>query len=329
MKEEKRIEEKEKIKKTMIKEKYKEHYIKLLGSEEEYNLFIDKALDYAKRSIRVNTLKTTVEELKKRLEEKNWKLKPIEYIKEGFYIEKEDRRDIGNLEEHALGYFYVQEASSMIPPLILNPKKHTTTLDLAAAPGSKTTQIAAIKQNTGIIIANEIDYNRITALKANLERMGVKNTIITNKDGRNLKFKTQFEEILLDAPCSGTGTLSKSLKSLTMWNPKGLERLQKLQLQLLEKAYTLLKPGGTLVYSTCSLEVEENEIVINEFLKKHENTKTIKPEIKIKNSTKPYEEYKKNNKTIKIDSRVKNAIRLWPHKTNTDGFFIIKIKKEE
>ena len=329
MKEEKRLEEKEKIKKTMIKEKYKKHYIKLLGSEEEYNLFIDKALDYAKRSIRVNTLKIKVEELKRRLEEKNWNLKQISFIKEGFYIEKEDRRDIGNLEEHALGYFYVQEASSMIPPLMLNPKKHTLTLDMAAAPGSKTTQIAAIKENTGVIIANEIDYNRITALKANLERMGVLNTIITNKDGRNLNFKKKFDNILLDAPCSGTGTLSKSLKSLTMWNPKGLERLQRLQTQLLEKAYELLKPGGTLVYSTCSLEVEENELVINNFLKNHEEAKTIKENINIKNISKPYEEYKKNEKTIKIDSRVKKAIRLWPHKTNMDGFFIIKIKKEE
>ncbi len=328
MKEKKRIEEKEKIKKTMIKEKYKEHYIKLLGSEEEYELFINKALDYAKRSIRVNTLKITVKELKERLEKKGWSLKQIDYIKEGFFIEKEERRDIGNLEEHASGYFYVQEASSMIPPLVLNPKKHTLTLDIAAAPGSKTTQIAALKENTGLIIANEIDYNRISALKANLERIGVYNTIITNKDGRNLNFKTKFDQILLDAPCSGTGTLSKSLKSLTMWNPKGLERLQRLQLQLLEKAYSLLKEKGTLVYSTCSLEVEENELVLHEFLKKYETAKTLNPNINIKNSSKPYEEYKKREKTINIDSRVKKAIRLWPHKTNTDGFFIIKIKKQ-
>jgi len=247
-----RQKEKEKIKSTLVKDSYQEHYIKLLGSKENYDEFIDKALNYPTRAIRVNTIKAQVDDIKKRLTEKGWSLRPVEWCNGAFYIEKEGRRDVGNLVEHALGYIYVQEPSSMIPPLALNPKQGEMALDAAAAPGSKTTQMAALMQNKGLIVANEKDMRRITSLKANLERMGVSNTIITHLDGRRIRLEG-FDKILLDAPCSGTGTLSKSLKSLEMWNPKGIEKLARLQSQLLEHAYHMLKPGGVMAYSTCSL----------------------------------------------------------------------------
>ena len=318
-----RQQEKEKIISSMVKESYQEHYTKLLGSKQQYEEFLDKALNYPTRAIRVNTIKAKVDDVKKRLKDKGWKLRNVEWCNTAFYIEKEDRRDVGNLEEHALGYIYVQEPSSMIPPLALSPKPDEMVLDVAAAPGSKTTQMAALMQNKGLIVANEKDMRRITSLKANLERMGVSNTVITHLDGRRINLEG-FDKILLDAPCSGTGTLSKSLKSLEMWNPKGIEKLARLQGQLLEKAYNMLKPGGVVAYSTCSLEVEENEGVLNTFFRRHEEAGSLKVDASEKQS-KPYLEFEGKN----MDSRVGKSARLWPHISGSDGFFISLIRKEE
>ncbi|MFT4309771.1 MAG: NOL1/NOP2/sun family putative RNA methylase [Candidatus Woesearchaeota archaeon] len=311
--------EKEKIKNSLIKESYKKHYISLLGSITEYERFIDAALDHPRRAIRVNTLKADHDMVVERLKDKGWKLESIPWYNYGYYIEREDRRDIGNIMEHALGYYYIQEPSSMIPSLILDPKPHDIVLDMAAAPGSKTTQMAMMMDNKGLIIANELDYSRIIALKANLERMGVSNTIITNKDARHIRMEG-FDKILLDAPCSGTGTLSKSLKSLEMWNPKGLTRLSRLQLSLLVHAYSLLKAGGRLVYSTCSLEVEENEKVLDRFYNMHPGAVSVKPNLFFDN---PIMEY--NGKIF--DNRVSESVRLWPQTCRTDGFFIACITK--
>ena len=155
------------------------------------------------------------------------------------------RRNLTNLEpgelgralEHLLGYYYVQELASMLPIIALKPKPNETILDLCSAPGSKTTQIAAEMENTGLIIANEIHLGRIKILASNLERCGVTNTIITRKEGRalcgRLKQKDfKFDKILVDAPCSGEGTLRSTPQTNQMWNPKTIRRLSRLQKQL-------------------------------------------------------------------------------------------------
>lgn len=313
--------EKEHIKRTYVKDAFREHYISLLGSEEAYEQFIDRALEFPRRCIRVNTLKRSVEEITRRLRRKGWQLEEVPWCAEGFFIERDDRRDVGNLEEHALGYIYVQEASSMIPAGVLGARAGDLVLDMAAAPGSKSSQIAAGMENQGVLVANELDYTRIAALKANLERLGVVNAIITNTDGRRIRLDG-FNRVLVDAPCSGTGTISKSLKTLEMWNLKSLARLHRLQLGLLEHAYALLREGGVVVYSTCSLEVEENERVLDVFFSRHPEARceelTISPDQSV-----PLDRYG----DVVFDGRVQNAVRLWPHLTGTDGFFVARICK--
>lgn len=299
--------------KYKFKEKFIERYSKLTDFEE----FKKYSTSYLRRCIRVNTLKTNVKEVKERLKE-NWKLEQIPWIKEGFYISGE-RTDIGNTIEHMLGYIYVQEAASMIPPLALMPKEHETILDMAAAPGSKTTQIAAMMKNTGILIANDVSYERIMPLSINLQRCGVVNAIVTLMHGKGIRYK--FDKILLDAPCSGTGAIRKSLKTIDMWNPNAISRLASYQRGLLITAFDNLNEDGTLVYSTCSLEPEENEGVVDFLLKKRDcKLEEIKLGIKRSPAILEFEDEKYNEE-------IKKCLRIWPQDNDTEGFFIARIRK--
>ena len=311
--------EKEAIK-ARIKPAYREHYVELLGSEDEYERFIDAALEFPKRVVRINTLKISVEDCVERLRGKGWVLEPVPWCSYAFTIERSDRRDVGNLEEHALGYLYVQEASSLIPVIILEPRPGEIVLDMAAAPGSKTTQLAQLMENRGVIVANELDYARLASLKANLERCGVQNTLVTNLDGRHIRL-SGFDRVLVDAPCSGTGTLSKSLKPLEMWNPKSLPRLCRIQSGLLDHAFSLLRPGGVLVYSTCSLEVDENESVLDRFYRAHPDA--IAEHVAIPKASETFRSWRGSV----FDERVASAARLWPHHSGSDGFFVALIGK--
>jgi tRNA (cytosine49-C5)-methyltransferase len=307
--------------KIKFKEKFIERYSKLTGWEE----FQKTSLSFLRRSIRVNTLKISVDDLKKRLEG-NWNLEPIPWCEEGFWIEhkKKERRDIGNLVEHPLGYFYTQEAASMIPPLVLEPKEHELILDIAASPGSKTTQIAQYMNNKGILIANDYTTLRMKPLSINLQRCGVNNAIITLMKGQwfhNAGIK--FDKILVDAPCSGTGTIRKSLKTLRIWNPNMIKRLSITQKQLIETAFNILKRDGTLVYSTCSLEPEENEAVVDFLLNKYENAKLESINLKNIKKSEPI----LNFENQKYNEEIKKCLRIWPQDNDTEGFFVAKIKK--
>jgi NOL1/NOP2/sun family putative RNA methylase len=307
-------------KEVHFKEKFVERYSKLTDWEE----FKKSSLSFLKRSIRVNTLKIQVRELKERLE-KSWNLEPIPWCKEGFWIEhiKKERRDIGNLIEHSLGYFYTQEAASMIPPIVLEPKPSEIVLDIAASPGSKTTQIAQYMQNKGILIANDYTYERMKPLSINLQRCGVTNAVITLMEGQWFK-KTgiEFDKILVDAPCSGTGTIRKSLKTIGIWNPDMVRRLSITQKQLIETGFNLLKENGIMVYSTCSLEPEEDEGVVDFLLKKYENAKLEEIKLNITRSP-PIPEFE--NKSY--SDEIKKCLRIWPQDNDTEGFFVAKIKK--
>jgi tRNA (cytosine49-C5)-methyltransferase len=308
--------EKEKVE---FKQKFIERYEKLT----DWKVFKDISLTYLRRSIRVNTLKISIEECKERLNKQDWKLTQIPWCKEGFWAEKEGRRDIGNTMEHQLGYYYVQEAASMIPPIILNPKPREIILDMCAAPGSKSSQIAQYMQNKGILITNDYQYMRLQPLGINLQRMGITNSIMTLMEGRYFKNSNiKFDKILVDAPCSGTGTIRKSFKTLRIWNPDAIKRLCGQQRQLLETAFEILKDNGTLVYSTCSLEPEEDEGIVNSLLEKHENAKLEKIELNIKRS-KPILEFEKN----KYSKEIEKCLRIWPQDNDTTGFFVAKIKK--
>ncbi len=290
------------------KKKFLERYEKLT----DINSFIEFSEKPLRKSIRVNTLKTSVKEMKKRFE-----LKQIPWCDTGFYIEG---AAIGNTLEHFLGYIYLQEAASMIPPVVLNPTSSDFVLDMCASPGSKTTQLAAMMNNKGLIVANDNSYSRLKPLSMNLQRCGVSNAVMTLMEGR--WFKTNFDKILVDAPCSGTGTIRKSPKTVGWWNPNFVKQMAGIQKQLLDTAFNILKPDGVLVYSTCTLEPEENEGVIDSLLKRHENAKLQKINLDIKSSP-CILEFEGNV----YDSEIKKCLRLWPQDSDTEGFFVAKIKK--
>lgn len=314
------MEQKSIQKEIVFKPKFIERYSKLTDWEK----FKKCSLTFLRRSIRVNTLKISIKELKEGLQ-KTWALEQIPWCKEGFWIEhkQKERRDIGNLIEHTLGYFYTQEAASMIPPIILEPKPNEIVLDMSASPGSKTTQIAQYMQNKGILIANDYTIERMKPLSINLQRCGVTIAIITLMEGQWFKKSgIEFDKVLVDAPCSGTGTIRKSLKTLLIWNPDMVRRLSITQKQLIETGFNLLKENGTLVYSTCSLEPEENEDVVDFLLNKYENAKLEEIKLNLKRSPAILEfENKKYNEEIK------KCLRIWPQDNDTEGFFVAKIKR--
>ncbi|MBI4142047.1 RsmB/NOP family class I SAM-dependent RNA methyltransferase, partial [Candidatus Woesearchaeota archaeon] len=248
---------------------FKEKFIHRYSQLTDWNEFKKYSCSFLRKSIRVNTLKISIAELKKRLE-KDWILEQIPWCPEGFWIShKKDRLDVGNTIEHVLGYYYVQEAASMIPPIVLNPKQNEIVLDMCAAPGSKTSQIAQYMNNEGVLVANDVKGLRLAPLGINIQRMGITNCIITLMKGEGFK-ELLFDKILLDAPCSGTGTIRKSLKTINIWNPDMVKRISTQQKRLITTAWKVLKSGERLVYSTCSLEPEENEAMID-FLLKNNN----------------------------------------------------------
>lgn len=275
------------------------------------------------KSIRINTLKITIKDAKKLLEEQGLKLRQIPWEEAGFFVEVyPSDLSLGNMILHQLGYFYVQEAASMIPAVILNPKPEDFVLDAAASPGSKTSQMAAMMQNQGGIIANDKSYKRIPAMQANLQKLGVTNVAITNNDAKIFKTtKNTFDKILLDAPCSATGNLRKSDSAMKMWNVNGVRLLGGIQKSLLSSCIDALKQGGELVYSTCSLEPEENEQVID-FILQNKNVKLQKIDFP-ENKTSPTLEWDKQ----KLSPDIKNCLRIYPQDNNTCGFFIAKLTK--
>ncbi len=309
--------------KITFKPKFIERYEKLTDIER----FKEYSTKFLRRSIRVNTLKISIKEIKERVREE-WTLTQIPWCKEGFWIEhkgegKLKRRDIGNLPEHALGYFYVQEAASMIPPLILEPEPGETILDMCASPGSKTSQIAAMMQNKGNLVANDYKGGRLAALGLNMQRVGSTMHTISLMQGQQFRRCGEiFDRVLVDAPCSATGAIRKSLKTLLTWNPNIIKKLSSIQKQLLESGFACLKSGGTLVYSTCSVEPEEDEEVVHQFLEKHEDAKLMPIQLDIKRAD-PILEFE--GKTY---PNAKHVLRLWPQDNDTEGFFVAKIKKE-
>ena len=304
-----------------FKEKFIEHYSKLT----DFEIFKKYCLSFLRRSIRVNTLKITIPKLVKRIET-DWYLTPVPWCKEGFWVDhkgigEEKRRDIGNLTEHALGYFYVQEAASMIPPVVLDPKPEEIVLDMCASPGSKASQIAQYMQNKGLLVANDYKGIRLAPLGINLQRMGITNCIITLMEGRRFKGH-QFDKILLDAPCSGTGTIRKSIKTLRMWNPLTIGKIAGQQKQLINAAFENLKPGGTMVYSTCSLEPIEDENVVTHLLDTYSDAQLEDFEIPLKRGFVCNE-----FDGMSFHKDIQKCLKLWPQDNDTEGFFVAKINK--
>lgn len=298
-------------------------------------------------SIRCNTLKITPEKLIEKLKEKTWTIsQPWKDYPEVMIIDgktptgheheviqenglaKLAPGEIGRALEHLLGYYYVQELASMLPVIAMTPNENDLYLDLCAAPGSKTTQAAAKMNNKGTIIANEINMGRMRILASNLERCGATNTIITRKEGRALcknieKAGVLPTKILVDAPCSGEGTLRSTPKTYLMWNPKTIKSLSYLQKQLFQQAFNGLAVGGELIYSTCTHAPEENEEVMDAMIKKFgDSMEVLTVDLPIKTRD-GITQWKGNV----YDPKVKLGRRVYPQDNNTEGFFISKFRR--
>ena len=303
------------MQKLELKPAFVERY-KQLTNFEEFETYLNKFL---RKAIRVNTLKSSVNEIKERLSYLN--LKQIPWCKEGFWVEGE-KRDLGNLTEHKLGYIFVQESASMIPSIVLNPNKKDLVLDMCASPGAKTSHLAEMMKNQGIIIANEKNYERLAAVTANLNRFGILNTVLTLMDARDIKYN--FDKILLDAPCTSSGTVrgitSNSQYLLKSWNLNKIKSTSNLQKKLILNGYNNLNKNGILVYSVCSLEPEEGEEVI-QYLLDNSDSKIEKIDLDIKSEV----NLNFNNKDL--SKEIKKCIKLWPQFYDTEGFFIAKIRK--
>ena len=178
-------------------------------------------------------------------------------------------------------------------------------------------------KNEGLIVANDYKGDRLQSLGINLQRSVTTNCLITLMRGQGIK-EMQFDKILLDAPCSGTGTIRKSLKTISIWNAGMITKLAREQKELIEVAFANLKSGGEMVYSTCSVEPEENEGVVSYLLEKHEDAEIIKVTLPGLKLTPPVLEFKKD----KYHPAVKDTIRIWPQDNDTEGFFVAKIRKK-
>ena len=219
-------------------------------------------------TLRVNTIKITIENVKNELREKGIRFKEVTWSKEALIINNVREDKIRELELYKNGEIYLQSLSSMLPPIILDPKQRESILDMAAAPGGKTTQIATLTNNNVSITACELNKIRAEKLKYNIEKQGATCCYVMEADSRRLDDYFSFDKILLDAPCSGSGTINIEDADFEKgFTQKLIEKSIKSQQQLIKKAIKVLKPGGEMVYSTCSILKEENEEIVKQILK--------------------------------------------------------------
>ena len=313
-----------------MKPLFRERMQKLMPDSEDFKAFEKIVHTGPKNFIRCNTLKISPDALLKRLKQKGWNVvQPYPGYPEIMLIDQNLLPgELGNSIEHLLGYYYAQEISSMLSVLALEPKPGEFVLDLMASPGSKTSQIAAKMENQGTLIANDLKLDRVKILAATLERTGVSNAVITQKDAvaftsKLADSKFRFDRILLDAPCSGEGTLRSSPKTFLMWNEKIVYKLSRLQKKFMAMALKCLKVGGTLVYSTCTHAPEENEEVIDFALKNFPvKIESINLPLKCRPGIIKWED-----KTY--SEEVKKACRIFPQDNDSEGFFVCKMTLEK
>lgn len=299
--------------------------------ERYLHLFEDEAEDFLyscnfplKKSIRCNTLKINCDELVSRMREKGFELEKVSWLKHGYVVKNmPSKPSLGATIEYLHGYYYIQGLASMVPAYVLNPSASDSVLDMAAAPGGKTTQLSQIMNNKGLIVAVEKSRLRIKSLLSNIVRLGSFNILLLRSDVRTLeKTKLYFDKILLDAPCSGEGLIPIDRSRKTKTSISDLKNFSAIQLQLISIAYKLLKNGGDLVYSTCSIAPEEDEMVVN-FAIEELGMKTIKI------IGYPAENGIVDYNGITFNEEVSNCIRFYPHKNGTEGFFVCHLKKCE
>lgn len=286
--------------------------------QEEYDSFEKSYMDGRYYGLRYNPLKNT----KKGFEEScPFTLTCVPWAEEGYYYKEEERP--GKHLLHEAGAYYIQEPSAMAVVEALEPQPGEMILDLCAAPGGKTTQIGGRMKGKGLLISNEIVPSRAKILAQNVERMGISNCIVCNEDSEKLSqhFPAFFDRIVVDAPCSGEGMFRKDETAVQEWSPDNVIHCGKRQDIILENAAKMLKPGGIIVYSTCTFAPVENEGTIARFLEKHPDW-MIEP---VCNGA-----YFAPGRTEWIEQDLDDlykTVRLWPHKIKGEGHYIARIKK--
>ena len=266
-------------------------------------------------NIRVNNLKTNKEKLKNKLEEKGFIVRDGKYAKDSIVIENPSR--ITELEEFRRGHFFIQDESSSLVGQIMDPKPGCTVLDICSAPGGKATHIAEIMENKGRVLSRDIHENKLSLIQANAKRLGIKIIKTKTSDARKRDegLLNIADYLLIDAPCSGFGLIRRKPEIKWNRNEGDIEELTKLQYEILNNAKDYLKVGGTLIYSTCTIENDENINMIRRFLNENENFKLVNIEDKLENKE-------------KIETLKEGYIQLYPSIHGTDGFFIGKMIKE-
>ena len=245
-----------------LKEKLNNEY-----GEELANKIIEGYSKTRPVTLRVNTIKTTADKVKKVLKEENIIYNEVEWYKEALIINNVREDKIRELSAYKNGEIYLQSLSSMLPPIILNAKEKESILDMAAAPGGKTTQVGALTNNNASITACEFNKIRAEKLKYNIEKQGLTNCYVMVTDSRRLDDFFSFDKILLDAPCSGSGTINlEEVDFEKGFTEKLIKKCIDTQKQLLKKAIKILKPGSEMIYSTCSILKEENEEIVKQAL---------------------------------------------------------------
>ena len=266
-----------------------------------------------KTTLRVNTLKSEITKIEKTLKEQKIEYEKVKWSQEAIILKNETEKEIKKLEIYEKGEIYLQSLSSMLPPIILQPKQGEDILDMAAAPGGKTTQIASLTKNKANITACEINKIRAERLKYNLEKQGA-NAYVMEQDARTIDSFFSFDQILLDAPCSGSGTIHlQNYKIMEKFTPKLIQKTVNLQTALLNKAIDILKKGQEMVYSTCSILSCENEAIIQKVLK--EKKAQIVPFT-----------FKGIEELPLLPTKIEGTLCVFPNQYY-EGFFIAKIKK--
>jgi len=305
-----------------LSENISNYILKYFGEEylRQYQEYYDSEYKPYLRFSRYTDEKELIERLKKY----GITLEHVESVPHAYRI-VEGANVTGKTLEFILGKYYIQSLSSMIPPIVLNPSSSDRVLDLCAAPGSKTTQLAEMMCNTGTLIANEVSTDRLKSLVFNVDKMNLANTGILHGRGELLStvYQNYFDKVLVDAPCSALGITQKKGEVSNWWNENKLVTFTEMQMKLLVAAIKSCKEGGEIVYSTCTLSVEENELMLNRILQKYpvELVEVTLP-VKSRAAMSSVE----NNI---LHHTVPLAHRIVPWEINSEGFFVAKLRKTE